>query len=111
VALYIGAITVVPSVLSNRSFHPGLGELAVALSDDLASVTKYMLSLAEDPERLATFQADPSAAIEAAELSPGAKTFLAPTGRVDNAVVIIIVVVVVTVINPVNSGGNRSLPQ
>jgi hypothetical protein len=75
----------------------------VALSDDLASVTKYMLSLAEDPQQLEAFQADPTVAIQAAELTPGARTLLTSAGGVEPAALVIIIVVIV-----IRVGGPKS---
>ena len=63
------------------------------LSDDIGEVTKFMLSLVEDPKKLAAYRKDPAAAVKAAKLKPGAANLLRRRG--DDLLLVVVVVVVV----------------
>jgi hypothetical protein len=68
----------------------------MAVSDDLGEVTKYLISLAEHPNRLAEYRKDPESALSKAGLSAGARTYL--TGRrgpSGDAIIIIILIVAI----------------
>jgi hypothetical protein len=69
----------------------------MALSDDLGDLTRFMLSLAEDPKKLAEYRRDPEAVIKRTKLSRGAAELLRQriAARGDNVIIVVIVVVVV----------------
>lgn len=65
------------------------------LSDDLGDLTKFMLSLVEEPKRLEEYRRDPKTAIDAARLSRGARDFINQAAAGGDTVVVVVVVVVV----------------
>ncbi len=66
------------------------------LADDVGDLTKFMVSLAEDPAKLEEFRRDRAGFIEAARLSEGARRMLGDRMlAVDSNVIVVIIVVVV----------------
>lgn len=68
----------------------------MAVSDDVADVTRFMMSLVEDPAKLTEFKRDPQAVIAAADLREGALAMLEPTGgRIGTVVVVVVIIFVI----------------
>jgi hypothetical protein len=69
----------------------------MTFSDDAGDVTRFMLSLVEDPKKLAEYRRDPQATIEAAELRHGAVELLRTKTLAGDSVIVIILVIIVVV--------------
>ena len=69
----------------------------MAMSDDVADVTRFMMSLVEDPAKLTEFKRDPQAVIAAADLREGALAMMSgPTGgRIGTVVVVVVIIFVI----------------
>jgi hypothetical protein len=68
---------------------------AMPLSDDLGDLTKFMLSLVEEPKRLEEYRQDPKTTIDAAKLSRGARELIDQAAAGGDTVVVVVVVVIV----------------
>jgi len=64
------------------------------LSSDIGEVTTFMLSLVENPKKLAAYRKDPEAAIKAAKLKPGAAALLRGRGDPPFPTSVIVVVII-----------------
>jgi len=66
------------------------------IADDLGEVTKFLVSLAENPNRLAEYRKDPESVLSKAGLSTGARTYLTgKRGPAGDTVIIIILIIVI----------------
>jgi hypothetical protein len=72
----------------------------MARSDEVGEVTRYLLSLVEDPRKLAEFKRDPDAALQAANLSEGAIAMVRanrPVGGGGGTTIIVIALIIIVV--------------
>ncbi len=70
----------------------------MARSDEIGEVTRYLLSLVEDPKKLTEFKRDPDAALEAARLSEGAIAMIRsqrPVGGGGTTIIVIALIIIV----------------
>jgi hypothetical protein len=78
----------------------------MATSNDLAEITRFMMTLVEDPRKLEAYKSNPTAAMEAAHLPEGALSLLKieePGERNTIVVIIFLIIVVVAVTHSGNS--------